>query len=205
MMRTEGEGMRTQLAGVRGWQAAAVAVGLAFALGAAADDKTLLAGIVTAVIDGDTFKVQLNTGPATVRLGHIDAPEMNQSGGGAAVRALRDRLLTQAVSLQVIKRESEDNLVAVVFLDGENVNAWMVKQGHAWAYRGQTREADYCVWENAARSLRRGLWDNKGQDWVAPWDWREARRDPLYFITDYSGASAASCMKEIRQTASADE
>lgn len=205
MMRGVGEGMRTQASSARRWRAAALAVGLASAFGAHADEKPPLAGIVTAVIDGDTVKVQLNTGPATVRLGHIDAPEINQSGGGAAVRALHGRLLTQAVSLQVIKREGEDNLVAVVFLDGENVNAWMVKQGHAWAYRGQTREADYCVWENAARSLRRGLWDNKGQDWVAPWDWREARRDPLHFATDYSGASAASCMKEIRQTAIVDE
>ena len=188
-----------------GWRkVAAMAFGAALACGALAQEDRALAGVVTSVIDGDTIKVQLSTGPVTVRLGHIDAPELNQTGGGAAVRALDRRLLARQVSLDVITRGGEESLVAVVFLGDENVNAWMVKQGHAWAYRGHTREADYCVWENAARSLRRGLWE-AGRDWVAPWDWRETKRDPLYFVTDYNGANAASCIREIRQTASVDE
>ena len=65
--------------------------------------------------------MQLPDGPVTVRLRNIDAPELNQPGGGAATRALHKRLLAQE------------------------------KEGHAWAYRGHTRESDYCVWENAAR------------------------------------------------------
>jgi Staphylococcal nuclease homologue len=93
-----------------------------------------------------------------VRLANIDAPESIQSGGGAATRALHNRILGQPVSLKVVDRDRDQLLVAVVFLGNENINAWMVKQGHAWAYRGFNQEADYCVWENAARSLRRGLW-----------------------------------------------
>lgn len=197
--------MRPYMNGAGLQKVAAMAFGAALACSAWAQESRVLAGVVTAVIDGDTIKVQLSTGPVTVRLGHIDAPELNQSGGGAAVRALDSRLLAQEVSLDVITRDGDERLVAVVFLGDENVNAWMVKQGHAWAYRGHTREADYCVWENAARSLRRGLWEYKGMDWVAPWDWRETKRDPLYFVTDYSGANAASCIREIRQTASIDE
>lgn len=184
---------------------AALTVGAVLASSAWSLENPHLAGVVTGVVDGDTIKVHLSTGPVTVRLGHIDAPELNQSGGGAAVRALDNRILGRDVSLEVISRSGDERLVAVVFLAGENVNAWMVKQGHAWAYRGHTKEADYCVWENAARSLRRGLWDNKGRDWVAPWDWREARRDPLHFVGDYSGVSTASCIREISQTASFDE
>lgn len=184
---------------------AAMILGVAFGMDAWALENPLLVGVVTAVIDGDTIKVQLSTGPVTVRLGHIDAPELTQSGGGAAVRALHSRVLAQEVSLDVVTRDGDERMVAVVFVGGENVNAWMVKQGHAWAYRGHTRDGDYCVWENAARSLGRGLWDNKGRDWVAPWDWRESKRDALFFVTDYSGASAASCIREIRQAAGVDE
>jgi len=191
--------------GTRARKVAAMAFGMAVICGAGALENTLVTGVVTAVIDGDTIKVQLGTGPVTVRLGHIDAPELNQSGGGAAVRALHARLLTQEVSLNVISRDGDERMVAVVFLAGENINGWMVKQGHAWAHRGHTKEADYCVWENAARSLRRGLWDTKGPDWVAPWDWRETRRDPLYFVTDYSGANAASCIQEIRRAPGVDD
>ena len=204
-MRGRGEGMHSQALGATACKLPAIAAGAALACGAWAAEKPILVGVVTSVIDGDTIKVQLSSGPVTVRLGHIDAPEMNQAGGGAAVRALDSRILTQEVSLEVVTRDGDDRVVAVVFLGGENVNAWMVKQGHAWAYRGHTREANYCVWENAARALGRGLWQNKGRDWVAPWDWRETKRDPLYFVTDYSGANAASCIREIRQTAGVDE
>ena len=33
-----------------------------------------------------------------------------------------------------------------VYLGDENINAWMVKQGHAWAYRQYLDDKDYCVW-----------------------------------------------------------
>jgi endonuclease YncB( thermonuclease family) len=147
--------------------------------------------------------VQLTDGPVTVRLAHIDAPESYQPGGAAAARALHDRALAREVSLQVIARDGEDSALAVVHIGDENVNAWMVKQGHAWAYRGSTRDADYCAWEDAARSLRRGLW--READWVAPWDWRTARRDAMHFPTDFRNASTASCMRELREAPVLDE
>lgn len=196
-------GLRT--GGVNRRRAGAIACGFVIALGASALEKSALLGAVTGVIDGDTIKVQLSSGPVTVRLAHIDAPELSQSGGGAATRALHGRLLGQEVSLDVAARDDPERVLAVVFLDGENVNAWMVKQGYAWARRDGAGNADYCAWENAARSLRRGLWDSKRLDWVAPWDWRESRRDPLYFVTDYSNASTASCMREASLTRAVDD
>lgn len=38
----------------------------------------VLLGTVTKVTDGDTIKVELSSGPITVRLSSIDAPESNQ-------------------------------------------------------------------------------------------------------------------------------
>jgi endonuclease YncB( thermonuclease family) len=186
--------------------AAAVACGLVFfTAGGWALDRAVLSGVVTRVIDGDTLTVQLSTGPVTVQLAYIDAPELSQTGGGAATRALHERLVGQEVSLDVVARDGEDRIVAVASLAGENVNAWMVKQGHAWARRDGTDGGDYCAWEHAARSLHRGLWTGKRLDWVAPWDFRETRRDPLFFVTDYSGATTASCMREVRQPAAFDD
>lgn len=182
---------------------AAMACGLALSFHADTLELALLEGIVTKVIDGDTLRVQLSTGPITVRLGEIDAPESIQAGGGAATRALDSRVLGEKVSLRVISRDGDERIVAVVYLGDENVNAWMVKQGHAWAYRGHTLDADYCVWENAARSLRRGLWADR--HWVAPWDWRMSRRDSLFFVSDYSNARAADCIRDISQSISFDE
>jgi endonuclease YncB( thermonuclease family) len=174
-------------------QPPAIALGLLLAL----------SGTVTGVIDGDTIKVQLPDGPVYVRLAHIDAPESDQPGGRTAARALHARLLAQEVSLQVVSRNSEERLVAVVQFGDENVNAWMVKQGHAWAYRGASLDASYCAWEDAARSVRRGLW--AAPDWIAPWEWRAARKDALLFATDHSNASTASCMRELRDAPVNDE
>jgi len=75
--------------GVNSRPAAAFVCGLALACGAWAQDTNLV--IVTSVIDGDTIKVQVAEGPVTVRLRDIDAPELNQPGGGAATRALRQQ------------------------------------------------------------------------------------------------------------------
>src|SRR5688572_14146290 len=174
---------------------AAMACGVLLAARAGSLDNQVIAAVVTSVIDGDTIKVQLSEGPALVRLANIDAPESIQSGGGAAARALHARLLAQEVSLHVVERGRDQRLLAVVFLGDENVNAWMVKQGHAWADRGSAMAQDYCVWEKAARSLRRGLWADK--HWVAPWDWRISQRDALHFVTDYTHASAAASLREI--------
>jgi endonuclease YncB( thermonuclease family) len=161
------------------------------------------AGIVTNILDGDTIKMQSVEGPVTVRLRNIDAPELNQPGGNAATRALHGRILGQEVSLRDVTRDSEQRWTAVVHLGDENINGWMVKQGHAWAYRGHTREPDYCVWEQAARALRRGLWADR--HWTSPWDWRTSKQDSTYFVSDYSNATSASCIREISGTLSFDE
>jgi micrococcal nuclease len=174
--------------------AAALACGISLPFTAMPLENRAIAAVVTSVIDGDTIKVQLSEGPALVRLANIDAPEPIQAGGGAAIRALHARVIGEDVSLYVVERDPGRPILAVVFLGDENVNAWMVKQGHAWADRRSPGQ-DYCVWEKAARSLRRGLWAEK--HWVAPWDWRMLQRDPLHFVTDYSHASAAGCLREI--------
>ena len=187
--------------GVNSRPAAACVCGLGLACGAGAQDPNFV--VVTSVIDGDTIKVQVAEGPVTIRLRHIDAPELNQPGGGAATRALHKRLLAQEVSLHDVTRESDEHWVAVVRLGDENINGWMVKQGHAWAYRGHTRDSDYCVWEHAARSLKRGLWADK--HWTSPWDWRTSQRDSLFFVSDYSNATTAGCMRVISDTPVFDE
>lgn len=181
---------------------AAVACGLALSPGAPAQHADPVV-IVTQVLDGDTIKVHVPEGPLTVRLRNIDAPELNQPGGGAAARALHARVTGREVTLRDVTRESEERWVAVVLLGDENVNAWMVKQGHAWADRGHVREPDYCAWEQGARALRRGLWADR--HWTAPWDWRLSKKDSTHFVSDYSNATSVSCMRSLGDTPAFDE
>ena len=127
------------------------------------------------VIDGDTIEIQ----GARIRLAGIDAPERGQwcsaaqqkyRCGQEASAALGQRIGGQIVRCVVRGIDLYRRDVATCFSGGENLNAWLVRSGHAVADRRYSRE--YVEDEAEARRERRGLW--RGEfDW--PQDWRRAR------------------------------
>ena len=128
------------------------------------------------VVDGDTLSV----GGARVRLHGIDAPERGQRcrAGGArwdcgrdATRALEARIGSGSVACEARDRDRYGRTVAVCRVAGADLNAWMVAQGWAFAYRKYAR--DYVGEEAAARAAKRGVWRGEA---VAPWDWRRGAR-----------------------------
>lgn len=179
----------------------ATALVLAFgATAAVAADAPVLVGRVIKVTDGDTIKVQLASGPINVRLDSIDAPEKNQPGGEGATRALERLVANRTVELDVVEQDRYERLVAQVGVDGVNVNAELVKTGHAWAFRRYMKKAtgtQYCAWEAAARSARRGLWAAAPRDWIYPSDWRRWKRGQTHEYTDYSQETLADCVAAI--------
>jgi len=158
------------------------------------DAQPTLSGTVTRVIDGDTIEVQLSSGPIRVRLHSIDTPEKDQPWGTEARVALAGRVDGKQVDLEPVTQDHYDRLVAVVFLGSENINAWMVQQGDAWAYRDYLEDPSYCAWEAVARASKRGLWSLSADSPIAPWEWRAAGRGSTAGFTDYSGETAVSCV-----------
>jgi endonuclease YncB( thermonuclease family) len=161
--------------------------------------QPLLVGTVLRVIDGDTIEVQLSSGPIRVRLNSIDTPEKNQPWGPEAAAALASRVDGQRVLLDVITQDQYDRLVAVVFLGDQSINAWMIQQGNAWAYRQYLDDASYCVWEGGARTARLGLWSLPAGSRRAPWEWRAAERGGATTFTDYSNETVANCIAAMRR------
>lgn len=158
-----------------------------------------LDGRVVRVVDGDSLVVQLASGPIEVRLHAADAPEYDQPGGREAQRALSSRLTRgTTVTLEPVSQDHYERMVAVVRLGEENVDAWLVRQGHAWAYRRFASDRRYCEWEEEARSAGRGLWAGS-RPLVAPWDWRRTRRDPEFNPKDRSAETLADCLGALRQ------
>jgi endonuclease YncB( thermonuclease family) len=155
----------------------------------------VLAGRVTEVTDGDTIHVALASGPIIVRLHAIDTPERAQPWGRQATAALKRRLRhgTQ-VTLQPITQDQYDRLVAVVYLDDENINAWMVQQGHAWAYRQYLDDAQYCAWEQQARTAGSGLWSLPSTNRIAPWEFRQAEREHTQIIMGTTVETEKACV-----------
>jgi endonuclease YncB( thermonuclease family) len=171
-----------------------------FATGVTRGEVARLAGTVVGVVDGDTVDVRLASGMIRIRLHAIDAPEMGQSGGQASKQALAALVFGQSVLVEPYEQDRYDRLVARLWLDGLDVNAAMVKQGRAWAYRRYADDQAYCGYEKAARDLRRGLWALPAAQRPAPWEWRQRKTLEGHF-TDYSNETVAACIAALGKTA----
>lgn len=132
----------------RAWLALAF---LALALPAFAEDFRAVE--VVKVYDGDTITVNLPDLPAvfgkhlSVRLRGIDAPEIKGQCEREKTQALVARgalkaMLQRAtfIELRNVSRDKYFRVDATVFVDGRDLNAYMVAQGFARPYDGGTRQ-----------------------------------------------------------------
>lgn len=62
-------------------------------------------------------------------------------------------------------------VVAVCYVQGNDVNGWLVGNGWALAYRRYS--LDYVAQERAAQAARIGVWRG---EFVPPWEWRRGKR-----------------------------
>ena len=162
--------------------------------------EPVLLGRVFKVTDGDTIKVQLQSGPINVRFDSIDAPESKQPHGAEATAALARLVAGEEVELEVVSQDRYSRLVAVVHVHGLNVNQRMVQEGHAWAYRRYSKKpagTAYCKWEDEARKKKLGLWSLPSSDWIYPSDWRLVRRHQITNAPPLSNETRASCIAAI--------
>jgi len=146
--------------------------GLVAPLPARAEAVEHYAARVVRVFDGDTVWVQpTDGGPRRkLRLDGIDAPEICQAGGVAARDALAHRVLGQRVQVAQRARDNHGRGLARLDLDGEDLNRWLVRAGHAWAHRWRGRGA-YTREEDEARRAGRALF--AAADAEAPRDFRQ--------------------------------
>lgn len=164
-----------------------------------AQDQSVLRGRVTDVHDGDTIKVNLSSGPISVRLHGVDAPELKQTHGEQSRRALLKLVGAKTVDLDPTGQSSYDRMVAIVYVGDINVNEALLKSGEVWAARKYLRkreDAAWCAYENTAREWKVGLWSQPTIDWIDPGDWRK-RKELHYKYQDYSKETTARCIAAI--------
>lgn len=145
---------------------------LLLAFSAPAGARTLNA-VVTHVSDGDTVWLRpAGAGSALqLRLQGIDAPEICQAFGAQARDALAARVLRRQVWVVIKARDVYQRAVGRVSFQGQDIGAWLVAGGYAWAARSQRGSGAYAQEEAAARNGRRGLWQA-----AAPVDPRSFRK-----------------------------
>lgn len=132
-----------------------------------------LAGLVVAVLDGDTIDVLIDRQPVRVRLAQIDAPEKRQAFGTRARQALASMVFQQSVKVVDTGRDRYGRVLGTVFLSGKNINAAMVEQGMAWVYRQYAKDQALFALEEDARKHGRGLWVDANP--IPPWEYRRPK------------------------------
>ena len=130
------------------------------------------------VIDGDSIVIR----GIEIRLSGIDAPETKQWGktsngkwyrpGEIATKALRNKLKRREIHCKIEKTCWYGRALGTLFLeDGTDVNAWMVGEGHtfAYSYYGRQYERDEWIAKHKGINIHSG-------EVMEPWEWRRRRR-----------------------------
>jgi len=128
------------------------------------------------VIDGDTLDIS----GTRIRLFGMDAVEPSQvcarpheqwPCGQQAAAALKQRIGSTMIQCSARDRDNYDRMLAVCDIAGEDLNAWMVRQGWAVAYTRYSK--DYVEQEKEARAMKRNIWSGT---FVPPEDYRHRGR-----------------------------
>jgi len=156
-------------------------------------------GNVVRIIDGDTVVILRDKQKIRVRLSDIDAPEKKQPFGEQSKKALSQMIFQQKVRVVENKKDIYGRTLGTIFVEQcmenlilplpqmqdtrhrscfeTNVNAKMVRDGMAWAYRhrAKTTNPQIMAIEQEARNQKRGLWAQKNP--IQPSNWRKKKTD----------------------------
>ncbi len=138
------------------------------------------------IIDADTLSIDKKK----IRLKGVDAPEKNQecqkpyleilifsfyrkyNCGENSTKALKKFLNNQKITCIVEdKLDFFGRYLGTCFKHKQNINAWLVRNGHALAFRKYSNK--YVNDELQARKQNLGLWKGK---FDKPWNWRKKNK-----------------------------
>lgn len=129
------------------------------------------------MIDGDTLEIH----GERIRIFGIDAPESRQlctaegsryRCGQRAALALADLVGARTVTCERRAEDRYGRTIGICRVGGQDLGAFMVREGWAVAYRRYARDR-YDREEAEARRDRRGVWSG---EFELPWKWRRAKR-----------------------------
>jgi len=122
---------------------------------------------VVKVVDGDTIHI----GNTKYRLFGIDAPELSQQCkkdnktilcGVDAQKMLENKIGKQIPKCISQTKDKYNRVVAECFIQSESLSSYMVRSGHAVAYRKYSSK--FVEDEKYAKSNKLGIWSTKFQN-----------------------------------------
>jgi endonuclease YncB( thermonuclease family) len=159
---------------------------------------------VTEVRSGNILIVSNSNRSISVRLKAVVPPEVGQPFNDVAREHLQALVLEKVVTVEY-SYLADNYLQAQVLLNGVDIGSQMLRDGVAWYDRtldyglSQSDRELYAQCENAARTEKRGLWQDQSP--VAPWEYRRLQAEQLAKI--YSSPSLRTTGK--RSSLSSDD
>lgn len=131
------------------------------------------------VIDGDSIRVESNSGTFDIRLASVDAPELQQTFGIEARDHLSRMLGNLTITAWDIGTDQYDRTVAFLFIknsDGSlfEINSQMIRDGFAWHAINHSDNQILASLESQAQYARLGLWSDQAMP-IAPWVFRSSQ------------------------------
>jgi micrococcal nuclease len=129
--------------------------------------------LVSRVIDGDTLVLQPigSQNLYKTRIAGIDAPEICQPFGDIAKDNLARKVQGLMVTVNSDHRDEFGRELGQVYLNGEDLGAYMVKQGWAWSFGRGKALGPYQLEQAYAKNLKLGLFASS-QKILKPSDFR---------------------------------
>lgn len=144
----------------------------------------IIEGIVKRVYDGDTVMMATRgDSKLKIRLYGIDAPETKkphtsgQPYGDKSKKTLMLKIMGRQISAEIMDVDQYKRAVAILRYKSRDINAEMVEECMAWAYRQYLHtpySSEYINRENRARTSRRGLWSDYNP--TPPWEFRHMQK-----------------------------
>ena len=162
----------------------ALAVAILLLANVALGQEVIVSARIIAITDGDTVKALVADNQLLrVRLSWIDAPESSQAFGQRSKQHLSELVFGREVELHTHGLDRYGRTLAVIMLDGVDINLEQVRSGFAWVYEHYIGEssvdtqASYHAAQAAAQQERLGLWGDS-QEPVPPWLYRRRNNVP---------------------------
>ena len=145
------------------------------------DEVKIISGIAK-VTDGDTIRIK----GKKIRFFGIDAPEKKQQCkkpwltisfisfsknypcGQISTDKLKKKINNKLLICKWSNKDRYKRYIAECFKDKTNINAWMVRNGYAVAYRKYSKK--FVSQEIFAKKEKLGLWSGT---FMMPWDYRK--------------------------------
>lgn len=138
-------------------------------------EKGTISGKVISVADGDTMTIlTADKKQIKIRMLGIDAPERGQDFGTVARQQLNNLCYGKNVIVEKKDEDQYGRVLGVVYVDGMNVNEYMVRNGLAWYYRHFVNDPRLDSLELLARKEKVNIWRMKNP--MPPYEFRKSKR-----------------------------